>query len=104
VIELRNGVLRRYEVDPVKLGVGHDDPAAVRGGDTGRNVELTRRVLDGERLGHRDLVLLNAAAGLVAAGVVDDLAAGLEAGAAAVDDGRAAAVLDDLVRVSKAAA
>jgi anthranilate phosphoribosyltransferase len=101
VIELRDGELRSYEVDPVALGVGHDDPSSVRGGDTATNVDLTRRVLDGERIGHRDLVLLNAAAGLVAAGVVDDLPSGIEAGAAAVDDGRAARVLDDLVRVSK---
>jgi anthranilate phosphoribosyltransferase len=102
VIELRDGELRAYEVDPKALGVAHEDPSAVRGGDTATNVELTRRVLDGERIGHRDLVLLNAAAGLVAAGVVDELAAGIEAGAAAIDDGRAAGVLDDLVRVSKA--
>jgi anthranilate phosphoribosyltransferase len=102
VIELRDGELRSYEVDPKDLGVAHDDPSAVRGGDAATNVDLTRRVLDGERIGHRDLVLLNAAAGLVAAGVVDDLAAGIEAGAAAIDDGRAANVLDELVRVSKA--
>src|SRR3954462_12465794 len=49
VIELRDGALRAYEVDPRDLGVAHDDPAAVRGGDAGTNVELTRRVLDGER-------------------------------------------------------
>jgi anthranilate phosphoribosyltransferase len=103
VIELRDGELRAYTVDPVALGVAHDDPGAVRGGDTATNVELTRRVLDGERIGQRDLVLLNAAAGLVAAGVADDLAAGIEAGADAIDQGRAARVLDELVRVSKAA-
>ena len=104
VIELRDGDLRRYDVDPVALGVGHDDPSAVRGGDTATNVELTHRVLGGERLPQRDLVLLNAAAGLVAAGIADDLAAGIEAGAAALDDGRAAGVLAALVRVSTAAA
>jgi len=102
VIELRDGELRRYTVDPADLGVLHDDPSAVRGGDVSVNVDLTRRVLDGERLGHRDLVLLNAAAGLVAAGVVDDLADGIAAGGEAIDQGKAAAVLDDLVRVSKA--
>jgi anthranilate phosphoribosyltransferase len=103
VIELRDGELRRYTVDPAELGVHHDDPSAVRGGDTATNVDLARRILDGERIGHRDLVLLNAAAGLVAAGVVDELADGIEAGRASIDGGRAAAVLDDLVRVSKAA-
>ena len=103
VIELRDGELRRYTVDPRDLGLHHDDPASTRGGDAATNVELARRVLDGEHIGHRDLVLLNAAAGLVAAGVVDDLAAGAEAGREAIDEGRAATVLDDLVRVSKAA-
>ena len=101
VIEVRDGALRRYTVDPVELGVHHTDPAAVRGGDVGVNVDLTRRVLDGERIGHRDLVLLNAAAGLIAAGVVDDLAEGIAASAAAIDDGRAAGVLEALVAASR---
>jgi anthranilate phosphoribosyltransferase len=103
VIELRDGELRRYTVDPVELGVRHDDPGALRGGDVSMNVDLTRRVLDGERIGQRDVVLLNAAAGLVAAGVVDTLAEGIAAGAAALDDGRAAGVLDALIETSKAA-
>jgi anthranilate phosphoribosyltransferase len=102
VIELRDGELRRYEVDPRELGVGHDDPGALRGGDVGVNVDLTHQVLGGERIGQRDVVLLNAAAGLVAAGVVDDLADGIEAGAAAIDDGRAAASLEALVKTSHA--
>ena len=49
-------------------------------------------------------VLLNAAAGIVAAGVVDDLGAGLEAAAASVDEGHAATVLERLVAVSQAQA
>jgi anthranilate phosphoribosyltransferase len=102
VIEVRDGEQRSYEVDPATFGLAHDDPGAVRGGDTATNVDLAKRVLAGERIGQRDVVLLNAAAGLVAAGVVDDLAAGVEAGAAAIDDGRAADVLDALVRTSKA--
>jgi anthranilate phosphoribosyltransferase len=104
VIELRDGELRTYDVDPKKLGVHHDDPADVRGGDVGANVDLAKRVLAGEKTPHRHLVLLNAAAGLIAAGMVDDLVTGIEVGAEAVDDGRAAAVLDELVRVSQQAA
>ncbi len=49
----------------------------------------------------RDLVLVNAAAGLVVAGVADDLATGYEAAAAAVDDGAAAGVAERLVAVSQ---
>jgi anthranilate phosphoribosyltransferase len=47
-------------------------------------------------------VVLNAAAGLVVAGLASDLAAGLELSAAAIDDGRAQACLDALIRVSHA--
>ena len=101
VIELRDGELRTYDVDPKQLGVAHTNPDDVRGGDVNTNVDLAKRVLAGETTPHRDLVLLNAAAGLVAAGVVDDLPTGIEAGAEAIDQGRAAAVLDDLVRTSQ---
>jgi anthranilate phosphoribosyltransferase len=48
--------------------------------------------------------VLNAAAGLIAGGLVDDLADGVEAAAASIDDGRAAAVLERLVATSQAAA
>ena len=104
VIEVRDGSQRSYEIDPATFGLHHDDPGAVRGGDTRTNVDLARRVLDGERIGQRDVVVLNAAAGLVAAGLWDDVAAGVELAAASLDDGRAAAVLESLVRVSQEAA
>ena len=48
--------------------------------------------------------MLNAAVGLVAAGLVDDVAAGLEAAAASIDDGRAASVLERMAKVSQAQA
>jgi anthranilate phosphoribosyltransferase len=104
VIELRDGALRTYVVDPADLGLAHADPASVRGGDVAANVALAHQVLGGERGPHRDLVLLNAAAGLVAAGVADDLPEGFAAATAAVDDGLAAAALERLAAVSTAAA
>jgi len=100
VLELRQGEIRTYDVDPVGLGLAPAAADDLQGGDPARNAGLARRVLDGEPGPRRDFVLLNAAAGLVAAGLADDLAAGLELAAAAVDDGRAAGVLDRLVRVS----
>ncbi|MDQ4098488.1 MAG: anthranilate phosphoribosyltransferase [Actinomycetota bacterium] len=101
VLELRDGAVRAYVVDPAELGLPHVDVRALRGGDAATNAELGRRVLDGERGPHRDIVVLNAAAGLVAAGVVDDLVAGLEAASAAIEGGRAAEVLETLVAVSQ---
>ena len=77
-------------------------PDALRGGDPHENADVIRRVLGGEPGPHRDIVVLNAAAGRVVGGAVADLAAGLEVAGAAIDDGRAQDALDSLVRVSQA--
>ena len=100
VVELRDAEVRTYEVDPSALGLKAAALDDIQGGDPALNADLARRVLDGEPGPKREFVLLNAAAGLVAAGVADDLAQGLEAATASVDEGRAAAVLDRLVAVS----
>ena len=100
VLELSDGEVRTYDVDPGALGL---KPAAledIQGGDPATNADLTRRILDGEHGPRREFVLLNAAAGLVAAGLTEDLAEGLAAATASVDEGRAAAALDRLVAVS----
>jgi anthranilate phosphoribosyltransferase len=103
VVDLRAGEVRRCSVDPRALGL-HPVPATVLvGGDAATNAALARRVLGGDAGPHRDIVLLNAAAGLVTAGLADDLAAGLGAARASIDGGHAAAALDRLVAVSNAA-
>jgi anthranilate phosphoribosyltransferase len=101
VWELRDGVVRTYVVDPAEMGLPASNPETLRGGDAVRNAELTRRVLAGEHSPQRDFVLLNAAAGVVAAGLADDLVGGLELATASVDEGRAASVLDRLVKASQ---
>jgi len=101
VWELRDGLVRTYVVDPAEMGLPATTPETLRGDDAVRNAELTRRVLAGEHSPQRDFVLLNAAAGVVAAGLADDLVAGLEAAVASVDDGRAAGVLERLVKASQ---
>ena len=74
------------------------------GGDPTHNADVVRRVLDGERGAHRDIVVLNAAAGLVVAGVAAVLEAGIAAAEASIDGGGAAAALAAMVRVSQEAA
>lgn len=100
VLELRDGEVRTYDVDPRALGLKPATLDDIQGGDPAMNADLARRILDGEPGPRREFVLLNAAAGLVAAGVADSLAAGLEAATASVDEGRAGAVLERLVAVS----
>ena len=104
VVELgEDGEIRRYEVDPAAHGLAKSEPAQLRGGDPAHNSAAARRVLEGEPGPHRDVVVLNAAAALVAAGRAPDLAEGLNVAAAAIDDGRAAAALDGLVTASNRA-
>jgi anthranilate phosphoribosyltransferase len=103
MLELRDGEISTTTVDPAALGLTPAAPESLRGGDAGANAEAARRVLDGEAGPARDIVVLNAAAGLLVAGLVDELAAGVELAQATIDDGRAAATLDRFVEASKAA-
>ena len=99
-----DGSVRTFVVDPVSLGLPKASLDVLRGGDPVTNAGLARRVLDGEKGPHRDIVLLNAAAAVVVAGLAPDLVDGLELAADSVDSGRAAGVLERLVEVSKDAA
>jgi anthranilate phosphoribosyltransferase len=96
--------VRSYVVDPVDLGLPRATLSDLRGGDAGVNAQLARRVLAGETGPHRDVVVLNAAAALMVAGLVDGLAEGVAMAGAVIDDGRARSVLDRLVEVSQEAA
>ena len=94
---------REMVVDPTELGLAPATVADLRGGDAAANAAVVRRVLGGERGARRDFVLINAAAGLLVAGKVGDLGAGVAAAAESIDTGSARRVLDQLVEVSRRA-
>ena len=98
------GDLERTIVDPTKLGLGVANLADLLGGDAGTNARLARAVLEGEPGPRREIVALNAAAGLLAAGVADDIEQGLLAAFESIDSGAAASRLDRLVKLSTEAA
>ena len=100
VYELEDGAIRTYSLDPGEYGFARAEPGDLVGGDAAHNAEITKRVLGGEVGPQRDVVVLNAAAALVVAEVVTDLAGGIEAAVQSIDDGRAASALDAFVRVS----
>jgi anthranilate phosphoribosyltransferase len=102
VVEVVDGVIRESELDPRDVGLERSDPADLRGGSPSENATAIRRVLEGERGGRRDAVVLNAAGALVAAGSVDGLAEGVAEAARAVDTGAAGATLERLVAFSNA--
>lgn len=103
VHELREGEVRTYEVDPRELGMSGGTLDDLRGGDATRNAALAREVLAGEPGPRSDIVVLNAAAGLVVAGIVDEIPEGIEAARSSLTEGRAAAALEALVKESQAA-
>ncbi len=100
VLELRDGRVRTFSIDPVELGLAPAIPEELVGGTPDVNADAVRRVLGGERGAHRDIVVLNAAAGLVVADVAADMAAGLDLARESIDSGAASRVLDGLVSVS----
>lgn len=104
VLALHEDEVTTFTVDPVALGFAPAIPEELTGGEPSDNADAVRRVLGGEHGAHRNIVVLNAAAGLVVAGAAPDLAAGVAAAQVAIDTGAAAATLDRLIEASQAAA
>lgn len=102
IVEVVDGDLSEWELDPRDLGIEPPDPAELQGGSVAENAAIIRSVLEGERGGRRDAVLLNAAAALVASGIADDLGEGLGLGGEEIDSGAAASRLDALITFSNA--
>jgi anthranilate phosphoribosyltransferase len=102
VVELRSGAIKSWVLDPAELGFEPAPAGAIAGGTAPENAEMIRNVLAGEKGPRRDIVVLNAAAGLAAAGLAEDVGTGLEPAGAALDSGRAGEALARLVEVSSA--
>jgi anthranilate phosphoribosyltransferase len=100
VAEAREGSVRTYEVDPEEFGMKRAALADISGGDAAENAAIIREVLKGKKSPRRDVVLLNSAAALVAAGRTDHLADAIPVAAKSIDSGAAARKLDMLVRFS----
>ena len=97
VVEVVDGAVSEGTVDPADLGFPQAPPGSLAGGSPSDNASTLRGVLAGRKGPHRDAVVLNAAAALVTAGVVDDLPAGVSLATDTIDRGEAARRLDDLV-------
>ncbi len=91
-------VLRAARVTPEMAGLPRARLEEFVGGDVATNSALLYGVLTGATGARRDIVLLNAAATLVAAGLAGDLKEGVAMGAEAIDSGQAAATLEKLRR------
>lgn len=101
VAEYHNGTLTRFSVAPEDLGLASAPIEAIRGGDAEHNAAALRRMLGGEKGAYRDTVVLNAAAALVVGDQAATLAEGVTQAAGAIDTGKATALLDRWVEMTR---
>ena len=91
----------RRQLKPEDLGLNSAAGSSVLGGTPRENASITRSVLCGERSSRRDVVLLNAAAGIYTSGMVESLPDAVDTAALSIDSGKAAGKLDQLVLFSQ---
>jgi anthranilate phosphoribosyltransferase len=103
IAESREGIVRTYEVTPEKFRLQRAPLTDIAGGDAAKNAAIIRSVLNGNKSPHRDVVLLNSAAALVAAGKADHLAKAMPIAKQAIDSGAAAAKLEALINFTSRA-
>jgi anthranilate phosphoribosyltransferase len=98
---LADGKIERRTITPEDAGLPRATLADIQGGEPAENAAALTRLLDRETGAYRNIVLLNAGAALVVAGKAADLPGGVALAAAAIDDGRARALLGRMVDDSR---
>jgi anthranilate phosphoribosyltransferase len=100
IAEAKDGKITTFEFDPAEVGIRRSKAEELSGGDTAANARIIEVILEGEKGPRRDIVLLNVAFALVAAGKVQTVADGIEAAAHSIDSGAALEKLRRLREVS----
>lgn len=98
VAEVRAGEIRRYTVTPEDFGVARAPADNIRGGSPAENASIVQKIFAGELGPRRDIVVINSAAALVAAGVAENFRDGVQMAAKAISSGAAQEKLSDLKR------
>ncbi|WP_084396103.1 anthranilate phosphoribosyltransferase [Henriciella aquimarina] len=100
VLEVADGQINERSITPADAGLDASPLSALEGGSPEQNSAAIRDLLEGRPGPFRDVVLLNASAGLHILGLATDLKAGAELAAKAIDSGKALATLGELARIS----
>ncbi|UCG14815.1 MAG: anthranilate phosphoribosyltransferase [Deltaproteobacteria bacterium] len=98
--ELKNGKVTTYTIEPEDFNIPRASLSDIKGGDAQQNARIVLDILQGEAGARRNIVLLNAAAALVAAGRAADFHEGISQAAAAIDSGDAMKKLDGLRKIT----
>lgn len=97
VVELKDGRLRRFEVEPEDIGIKRISLDGLLCGAPEHSADSIRALLEGRKGPFRDIVLLNSAAALIVAGKAETLKQGAELAASSIDEGKAAGALERLI-------
>ena len=97
---LEDGRITRGEITPEDAGLKRASLADLKGGDAAQNAAALRRLFDGERGAYRDIVLLNAGAALMVAGMAKDVSSGVSLAEQALDSGAAKTKLTALIEAT----
>jgi len=102
IAEVRDSEVHTYEVTPEEFGMPRARLEDISGGDAAANAAIIRAVLDGTQSARRDVVLLNAAAALVAAGKANHLSDAVPLAMESIDSNAAKKKLNDMVHFTAA--
>ena len=102
VAEVRGTEVRSFTVTPEDFEVERAPVEEIAGGDAAENAEMIRAVLGGRRGARRNVVVINAAAALVAAGCAEDFREGARQAEEAMDSGAAGRKLEELTEMVRA--
>ena len=101
ISELHDNNIRTYDISPEQFFGETADPQELVGGEPDKNAEISRNILKGEKGPRRNVVTLNTAAALVAAGSAQDLNEGIQKAETAIDSGAAGEKLEALVKYTR---
>jgi anthranilate phosphoribosyltransferase len=99
--ELNQDNISAYTINAEDTGLPKSQLEELVGGDQVQNTAILRNVLEGSSGPHRDVVMLNASAALLAAGIVPNLQSGIERAAQSIDSKSALKKLEDLITLSQ---
>lgn len=102
ITELNKGRLKTYFINPEKFGMRRSNLSRISGGDAKENANILLSILEGKKGPHRDIVLLNAAAALMAGCKADNFKDGIDLAKDSIDSGAAAEKLSRLIAMTGA--
>ncbi len=101
IFTLADGKITQSELDPTSLGISATNIDDLKTGDATANAQIVRDIISGEDAGPRkDIVVLNAAAGIIVAGLANDFESAIKIADESISSGATLASLEKMIEVS----